>query len=91
MAVENLNEHPLSEVTGLSESFVARLGEQWISTVEEAVAWLASEGREDAERNAFLDKARELLGEDRVAELETPAPEKTLGCELPDETKEEKS
>lgn len=87
MAVKNLNGHPLSEVTGLSEAFVTRLGEQWITTVEEAVAWLAAEGREDAEMDVFLAKARELLGEDMVAELVTPAPEKTLGCELPDETK----
>ena len=88
MAVGSSNGHLLSEVAGLPEAFVAMLGEHWISTVEEAVAWLASEGVEDAERDAFLDKARELLGENRFAELLTPAPVKALGCELPDETKE---
>ena len=87
MAVKNLNGHPLSEVTGLSDALVARLGEQWVMTVEEAVAWLAAEGREDAEMDVFLAKARELLGEDMVAKLVTSAPEKMFGCELPDETK----
>lgn len=91
MAVGSPKGHSLSEVAGLAETFVAMLGEHWISTVEEAVAWLAVEGAGNAERDAFLDKARELLGENRFAELATPAPAKTLGCELPDETKEEQS
>lgn len=86
MAIESPNGHLLSEVAGLSEAFVAMLGEHWISTVEEAVAWLAAEGVGNAEQDAFLNKARELLGENRFAELATPAPAKTLGCELPDET-----
>lgn len=91
MADESPKGHPLSEVEGLPAAFVDRLGERWILTVEEAVAWLAAEDGEDAERDAFLDKARELLGENRFAELVTPAPAKTLGCELPDETKEEQA
>lgn len=90
-AVESPKGHLLSEVTGLPETFVAMLGEHWISTVEEAVAWLAADGvvKGDAERNAFLDKARELLGENLFVELMTPVSAKALGCELPDETKDE--
>lgn len=85
------NGHPLSEMEGLSDTFVAGLANNWVTTVEEAVAWLASDGVEDAERDAFLVKASELLGVDRVAELSKPASVKTFGCELPDETKEVQS
>ena len=81
--------HQLSEVADIPETLAARLREAWIATVEEAVAWLAAQDGEDKERDEFMAKAKLLLGAGRFAELGTPAPEKSMGCELSAETKEE--
>ena len=72
--------HALSEIGSVPEALVSMFRERWLTSVEDAVAYLSS-SREDVEgRESFLAAARALIGDERYTELSAQVPERTLGC-----------
>ena len=53
----------------------------WIVTVEQAVGFLCASGIEVEGADAFLARAREVLGEEAYAKYSTPLKQPPLGCD----------
>ena len=87
--------HPIEGLTGLTHSQLETLKSRWVTTIEALVAILATKmgqsnisralGIDKPEIEALLDHAREIVGEDRYAELMIARPGGPTGALIQNE------
>ena len=73
--------HSLADVGEIPGELGQVFEGSWVKTVEQAVGFLCASGIEVEGRDAFLVRAREVLGEEAYAKYSTPLKQPPLGCD----------
>ena len=80
-ATEPARYHSIAEAGEIPEDLKSVFEYSRIDTVEQAVGFLCASGVEVEGRDAFLVRAREVLGEEAYAKYSTPLKQPPLGCD----------
>ena len=74
--------HLIAEAGEIPEALQEVFAGCWIETVEQAVGFLCASGIEVEGKDVFLNRAREVLGDEAYARYAAPVEQHPLGCDM---------